>query len=379
MRQVVIVGASVAGVTAADTLRQLGYDGAIILVGGEAHPPYVRPPLSKAVLSGAESPQSVLMPALRADVTLRSASPAVALDTAARRVRLAGGDELPYDGLVVATGARARRLGPPGLAGELVMRDLDDAVGLRDAMGRAGSVLVVGGGFLGMEVASIASAMGLTVTVVDAEPPLVRQFGRYLAAHLTAAARAAGVRLVQAPGGVELVGGPSITAAKTAAGDLLEADLVVSAVGCQPNVEWLASAGLGSPAGLLVDERCRVRPDVVAAGDVVATAHGGARPRRTPHWASAIDQARCAAHALLAGDDAPPYQPRPYFWTEQWGLEIKICGEPPTGAAPDVLAGSLEENEALLRWTRDGVAVAAATLNHRMPLVKLRKLATTAV
>ncbi|GAA3126728.1 NAD(P)/FAD-dependent oxidoreductase [Streptosporangium carneum] len=376
VKDIVVVGGSIAAVTAADALRRHGHEGSITVVSDERYTPYVRPPLSKGMLKGVETEESVFMAPPRSDVDFRVKTRAVGLDRERRRVLLEDGEELPYDGLVVASGARARRLGPPE-AGELVVRDLDDALRLRAAFAEAGSLVVVGGGFLGMEIASTARGLGLEVTVVDQDPPLVRQFGSLLAEHMTRAALDEGVRIVRSPGGVRLVGQAPVTGVRTAEGELLEADVVVSAVGDLPNVEWLAGSGLGGPEGLLVDDRCRAAPGVVAAGDVVArVSDRTGRPRRSPHWGSAIDQARAAALALLRGDEAPPYRPAPYYWTEQWGLDIKICGRILPGAIPEVLSGSLDERGALVRWTHDGVPVAAATVNHRMPVVKLRKLAT---
>ncbi|WP_433368017.1 NAD(P)/FAD-dependent oxidoreductase [Streptosporangium sp. CA-115845] len=377
IRDIVVVGGSAAAVTAADALRQYGHEGTITIVSEERHTPYVRPPLSKGMLKGTETPESVLMPPLRADIDFRPRTRAVGLDRERRRVLLDGDEELPYDGLVVASGARARRLRAED-ADEFVVRDLDDALRLRAALAGAGSLLVVGGGFLGMEIASTARGLGLEVTVVDRDPPLVRQFGSFLAEHMIRAALDEGVRIVRSPDGVELLGGDRITGVRTSGGETLEADVVVSAVGDLPNVEWLAGSGLGDPAGLLVDDRCRVAPGIVAAGDVVArVSTRTGRPRRTPHWGSAIDQARTAAQALLKGDDASPYRPAPYFWTEQWGFDIKICGEIQPGSAAEILSGAMSERSALIRWTRDGAPVAAATVNHRMPLVKLRRLATS--
>ncbi|MEU8246504.1 FAD-dependent oxidoreductase [Nonomuraea sp. NPDC048916] len=377
IRDIVVVGGSAAAVTAADALRQYGHEGTITIVSEERHTPYVRPPLSKGMLKGTETPESVLMPPLRADIDFRPRTRAVGLDRERRRVLLDGDEELPYDGLVVASGARARRLRAED-ADEFVVRDLDDALRLRAALAGAGSLLVVGGGFLGMEIASTARGLGLEVTVVDRDPPLVRQFGSFLAEHMTRAALDEGVRIVRSPDGVELLGGDRITGVRTSGGETLEADVVVSAVGDLPNVEWLAGSGLGDPAGLLVDDRCRVAPGIVAAGDVVArVSTRTGRPRRTPHWGSAIDQARTAAQALLKGDEAPPYRPAPYFWTEQWGFDIKICGEVQPGSAAEILFGAMSERSALIQWTRDGAPVAAATVNHRMPLVKLRRLATS--
>ncbi|WP_329013970.1 NAD(P)/FAD-dependent oxidoreductase [Streptomyces sp. NBC_00690] len=373
-RAIVIVGGSVAATTASDALRQQGHDGPITILSKESYAPYVRPPLSKTVLKGTEPAESVFMPALPSDVTLRTDARATGLDTDRRRVLLADGEEVPYDGLFLATGARARRLGSSG--GELVVRDLDDALALRDRLATARSAVIIGGGFLGMEIASSARSLGVDVTVVDRDPHLVRQFGRDLAARMTAAAIAKGVVLARADGAVELLGtGKDITGVRTGSGTVHEADVVITAVGCQPNVEWLDGTGLASPAGVEVDSRCRVRPDIVAAGDLAARSGDSGGPRRTPHWANALDQARIAAAALVRGDEAPVYRPRPFFWTEQWGLDIKIAGEIRPGTTLSVLDGSLDDGDALVQWTLDGRPVAAGTVNRRVPVAKLHRLA----
>lgn len=369
MEHIVIVGAGIAAVTAADALRRAGHAGRISVIGDEPHAPYSRPPLSKGVLKKTESLESVTLPALPADVELLCGASATALDREARIVHLSDGREIAYDGLVIATGARARTLRPDA-SGETVLRSIDDALALEQRWSTARTVLVIGGGFLGMEVASTARHLGLDVTVIDLVPHLVRQFGTYLAERMTRAAVASGVTLAVEPAGIELIGDGVVRGVRAAGGAEYFADVVVSAVGDLPNVEWLASAGLADPRGLLVDSRCRIASDIVAIGDVARTGE-----RRTPHWGAAIDQARVAAHALLHGDAAPEYVPAPYFWTEQWGLDLKICGEIPTDVTPEIVAGSWEENSLLLQYRVDGVPVAAASVNRRFPITKLRALA----
>jgi 3-phenylpropionate/trans-cinnamate dioxygenase ferredoxin reductase subunit len=376
---VVVVGASLAAVTAADALRQCGYDGAITLLGDEAHLPYTRPPLSKSVLKGKEPPEAVALPPFQDDIDVRLDARATGLDLGTRRVLLAGGEQVPFEQLVIATGARARTIGGPGRDGEIVLRTLDDAVALRDTLERRPRVVIVGGGFLGMEIASACRELDIDVTVVDREPLLIPQLGTFLAAMMTDAARDHGVRVVISPGGVELIGDGRITGVRLADGTALDADLVVTSAGCVPNVEWLAGSGIEASRGVLVDDRCRVAPGVVAAGDVVAFRHSaGAPPRRTPQWASAIDQARVAAAALVHGDAATAHTPAPFFWTEAFGLTVKVCGPLPAHGEPAVLAGSLDDRSALLQWHDDGRPVVAATVNHRMPVAKLRRMAQPA-
>jgi 3-phenylpropionate/trans-cinnamate dioxygenase ferredoxin reductase subunit len=372
-RSVVIVGGSVAGATAIDALRQAGHDGSITVVTDERWPPYARPPLSKGVLKGAAEPESVLLPDYASDLTFRREGRATGLDVERRVVRLADGDEVPYDAVLLTTGERARRLSTN--RAEIVLRSLDDAIALRQQIPRARSVLVVGGGFLGMEIASSACDLGASVTVIDQEPHLERQLGPELAARICGSASERGVELRRVHGSVELLGDEQITGVRAAEGTRYEADLVISAVGGRPNVEWLEGTGLATAAGIAVNSRCLVRPDIGAAGDVAARVDRRGRLRRTPHWANALDQARIAAAALIRGAEAPAYQPRPYFWTEQFGFEVKIAGEIAPGAPISAVEGGLSDQSALLQWTLNGQVVAAGSINRRMAVGKLHQLA----
>lgn len=372
MRDVVVVGASLAGVTAADALRLEGYDGSITLVGDELQPPYARPPLSKGVLAGTQSPESTLLPALGDDVVVRLGARASRLDLQQRSVVLDTGEALPFDGLVIASGARARSLGRPGQRGEHLLRTIDDALALRAGLEGRPSVVVVGAGFLGMETASTCRALGLDVTVVDREPPLHRVLGDYLARMLTEAALDSGVRIEITDGDAQLLG-TDVRGVLLSDGRALDADIVVSAVGDLPNVEWLQDSALSCFGPLVVNERCMVAPGIVGAGDVVALC--GAGGTRTPHWASAVEQAQAAASALLHGQAAPPLTPDRYFWTEQFGLDVRICGDLPVHGPPTIVEGSIAERTALLQWKTGDACIAAATVNHRMPITNLKRLA----
>ncbi|MFV0373164.1 NAD(P)/FAD-dependent oxidoreductase [Microbacterium sp.] len=372
MRNIVIVGGSVAAVAAADALRQLGHDGAITVLSDETHAPYVRPPLSKAILKGSETPDSAAI-GIDDGIDLRLDAKATGIDLSRNRVIVDGGEEVAFDGLVIASGARARRVLSDHT--ESVLRDLGDAIELRSRLESARSMLVVGGGFLGMEIASTARSLGLDVTVIDMVSHLERQFGPYLAERMTTAATAHGVRLVVDPGGVDFLDTRPLTGVRASDGTVYEADLVVSAVGDVPNVEWLELTGLATAAGVPTDSRCRVTERIVAAGDVAIVQNDRSGARRTPHWGAAIDQARVAASALLQGDAAEPYRARPYFWTEQWGLDMKICGTIGAGDA-ECIEGSWEEGSAVIRFRDAHGPVAAVTVNRRMPIPALRKLAT---
>lgn len=373
---VVVIGASVAGITAIDELTALGHTGPIILVDEEDTEPYAKPPLSKSVLSGAAQPGSTALPLpdsarirhLRGDAAAR-------LDPQSRTVELAGGRRLAFDALVIASGARARTIAElggntTGLA-ETVLRTLDDARRLRENLRTAASVVIVGAGVLGMELASVAAAMGIAVTVLANEPPLLTQCGPFVSALVEKQARAHGVELCIDPSGVTLVESGGRLAARLGS-TVFEADLVISAVGDRPNVEWLSDSGVACVPGVVVDSRCRVGDRIVAAGDVAAF---GDPPRRNPHWSNALDQARTAAAALLHGDAAPEYVARPYFWSDQFALALKVGGRTPFLGEPEVMAGSVDGLDALVQWRRDGIAYGALAINRRIALSKLHHAA----
>jgi 3-phenylpropionate/trans-cinnamate dioxygenase ferredoxin reductase subunit len=371
--RVVVVGASIAGVTVAEELRSKGFDGPITLLEAEDAALYSRPPLSKGVLTGRDDASAALLPDLsHLGVNVLRSTSARGLDLDRKHVEL-GGDALPFDKLVVATGARALTLHDLGANDdrlpEVVLRTLDDAVRLRDLLASARTVLIVGAGVLGMEIASAASSMGLEVTVVGRAAPMAGSGGAFLSRMVSARALERGVQLITVPEGARLAereGRPAVGAG----GQLLEADVVVTAVGCRPNVEWLARTGLSLSPGLIVDSRCRAFEHIVAAGDVVSVE--GAR--RQPHWSTALDQARVAAGALLHGDDAPPYQDRPYFWTDQFGLSVKLAGRPSSND-PELVDGSQEPLSGLWRWTQAGHPHAAIAINRRIPIARLLQTA----
>ncbi|WP_199506061.1 NAD(P)/FAD-dependent oxidoreductase [Geodermatophilus sp. TF02-6] len=372
VRDVVVVGGSIAALTAVEMLRMEDFDGRITVLSDEDVPPYTRVPLSKGVLTGTESIDDVVLAPLADDVDLRLQTSATALDIDTRTVHTPSGP-VRYDGLVIATGGRARRLGRPDQV-ERVLRSHGDCARLRDDLAAASSVLVVGGGFLGMEIASTARTLGREVTVVDLAPPLDRLLGAAVGGHVRSVATQAGVRIVVTDGGVRLLGAPVPTGVELVDGTRLEADLVVSAVGDVPNVEWLAGSGVQLHGGIVVDSHCRVAPDVVAAGDVTVISEGDGQLTRSPHWTNAVDQARAAVRALLHGDSAAPYRPSQYCWTEQFGLDVKMVGDLDPQGEPTVLDGSLDEGSALLAWPDATAPRTVIAVNHRTPPAKLKRL-----
>ncbi|TCK21965.1 NAD(P)/FAD-dependent oxidoreductase [Pseudonocardia endophytica] len=367
--RIVVVGASLAGTTVVDTLRRHGYTGSLTLIGAESHPAYNRPALSKGVLAGDED---VALPPLSCEVDERIGTAAVGLDPDRREVVLDGGERVGYDGLAVTTGARARRLADLGAAEdgvrEMTFRDLDDARLLFGLLATRPHIVIVGAGILGMELASASVDRGATVTVVDRQPPLRSQLGPHLAGLLTRAAQRRQVRFAHHRGGVRLLRSSGPPVVELADGRRFEGDHVLSAVGCAAETGWLAGSGLDGERGLTVDSRCRVRQDIVAAGDVAAfpSADG---PRRTPWWTSALEQARTAAMALLDGDDTPPLVPSPYFWTDQFGVRVRVCGALPADGEPAVARDDPPSDGVLLRWPGT-----AAAVNKRIPIGRLRAL-----
>ncbi|MDQ0850571.1 3-phenylpropionate/trans-cinnamate dioxygenase ferredoxin reductase subunit [Arthrobacter sp. B3I9] len=388
MRRIVVVGNGIAGLTACDSLRSAGFDGELTVVGAERHHPYSRPALSKALLhdAGGKSGDDALhaheLPEPTHEATALLGVSATGLDVEGRRVLLDGGGDLPYDGLVIASGSRARRLaagqgtagtGPDGGSPEFTLRTIEDAVRLKERVASRTSVIVIGGGPLGMEVASGCLHSGCEVTLVADASPLLHQLGGYLADMFTTAAIRRGLRVVRG-GKARLVDHGAGAKVVLADGTELHADLVVTAVGDEPNIHWLAGSSLLSDGSLRVDSRGRLRPEIVAAGDVASfPTHRGVQ--RVPLWTSAIDQAKVAAVGLLQGDAAPEFNFQPYFWTEGFGLSLKAVGFTPVAGVPDYCQPGADDGSALLRWANPDGSGTAAAVNYRIPVPKLRRLA----
>lgn len=376
-KRVVVVGSGIAGLTACDELRANGFDGELTIVGDETHRPYSRPALSKALLMDGSDRTSHSLPEPTHAATEIAGVRACSLDLDRRVVRLEDRTELPYEGLVIATGSRARRLGSApvnGHSGEFTLRNLDDALALRARIAEKPSVLIVGGGPLGMEIASGCRAVGCEVTLVSGVQPLSAHLGGYLSEAFVRTARAQRLKLIVA-GSARVAERAGVPVVVLSDDTTLEADVVVTAAGDLPNVDWLAGSGLLRNGRLEVDTRGRVRPDVVAVGDVAAfpTPQG---VRRVPLWTSAIDQSRAAAAALLWGDRAPELDFRPYFWTEQFGLNLKACGHLPTVGEPTFVAGAEPTGPALMRWSGEEGPGTAVAINYRIPIPRLRRLAS---
>jgi 3-phenylpropionate/trans-cinnamate dioxygenase ferredoxin reductase subunit len=348
---VVIAGAGQAGAQVAMSLRQGGWPGGIVLLGAEPELPYQRPPLSKEFLTGRVSEADLaLRPATYyADhaIDLRTGVRAVAIDRAARLVRLEAGPPVGYAHLVLATGARHRRLDVPGamLPGVVSVRTLAEARALKPALEAARRLVVIGAGFIGLEIASLAAASGMAVDVVEATGrPMGRALSATMADRLTQAHRAAGVRFHLGVGVAGIAGTTAAAAVETTAGAVLPADLVVVGIGILPEVALAEAAGLAVAGGIVVDAMlCTSDPAISAIGDCAAfpSRHAGAVVR-LESVQNAVDQARCVAARLL-GRPAP-YQAVPWFWSHQGRLSLQIAG---------LVAG---HDAAVLRGDPDSVA-----------------------
>ncbi|ANZ20770.1 FAD-dependent pyridine nucleotide-disulfide oxidoreductase [Streptomyces noursei ATCC 11455] len=379
MNRIVIVGASAAGLTAAETLRRRGWDGTLTLIGEESRPPYDRPPLSKQILTGAWGPARATLrsqPDLaRLRAGLRLGQRAVALDVPGRRVSLEGGESIGFDALVIATGVAPRRLPDGDLAGVHVLRTLDDAIGLRAALRAGPRVVVVGAGFLGTEVAAAARAMGLDVTVAEPEPvPVRRPFGNRIGALVAELHRDHGTRLRCGVPVRRLRGaGGRVTGVELGDGTTLPADVVVMALGAAPATGWLEGSGLRLGDGVECDAYCQAAPGIYAAGDVASwpNAHFGTR-MRLEHRMNATEQAMAVAGNLLG--DATPFAPVPYFWTDQYDTRIQAYGIFPPDAEMRIVYGDTSDGHFAAAYGHHGRVVGVLGWNAPCQARTLRRL-----
>ena len=367
--RIVIIGASLAGATAAASLRDGGFEGDITLVGEEARPPYNRPPLSKGYLRGQEKFEDQLVkPAdyyAGARIDLRLETRATAVDPARKQVTLGSGERLAYDKLLVTTGSRNRALAAPGagLPGILQLRTVEDSDLIRAAAQKARRAVLVGFGFIGCEVAASFRQMGVEVAAIYGHPvPLARALGPEVGAVLAEIHRDKGVDLVRDDDVAAFEGTGRVERVRTKKGRVLECDLVVAGIGIVPNVELLASAGAGVDNGILVDEHCRTSlPDVWAAGDVANHMHPLFGRLRVEHWNHGDRHGRAAARALL-GDDTP-YDYVHSFWSDQYEHVIEYVGFARSWDRV-VFRGRREERKLLAFYVKDGVLLAAAGIDR---------------
>ncbi|WP_105973217.1 NAD(P)/FAD-dependent oxidoreductase [Streptomyces geranii] len=380
MRTVAVVGASLAGLSAARSLRKQGYDGRLVVIGDEAHRPYDRPPLSKEFLAGTLGEADLGLETDGEDLGAEwlLGTRATGLDRTDRSVRLADGREVRADGVVIATGAAARTLpGAEGLTGVHTLRTLDDARALRDELARGGRLVVIGGGFIGAEVASTAYALGLDVTVIEAAPtPLAGPLGETMGAVVSGLHTDHGVRLLCGVGVKGLSGERQVEAVLLEDGRSVPADIVVVGVGARPCVEWLEGSGVVLDNGVKcgADGRSSLA-GVVAVGDCAnwydprAGVH-----RRVEHWTGAVERPAAAVAVLLAGGAVLPGAPRPpYFWSDQYGVKIQFAGFAGGADSVTVEEGAVGDRDVLAVYRRGGEPVAVLGMNQPRLFVRWRK------
>lgn len=380
MRTVAVVGASLAGLSAARCLRKQGFDGRLILIGDEPHRPYDRPPLSKEFLAGTMDESALSLEAGGEDLGAEwlLGMRATGFDRDERLVRLADGSAVRADGFVIATGAAARTLpGAEGLAGVHTLRTLDDARALRDDLARGGRLVVIGGGFIGAEVASTAYALGLEVTVVEVAPtPLAGPLGHEMGTVVSSLHADHGVRLLCGVGVKGLTGAERVEAVLLEDGSSLPADTVVVGVGARPNTEWLHGSGIALDNGVTCGQDGRTSvAGVVAVGDCANWYDPAAgQHRRVEHWTGALERPAAAVATLLSGGAAEPGPVRPpYFWSDQYGVKIQFAGHAAAADSVTVEEGSADDRSLLAVYRRAGDPVAVLGMNQPRLFMRWRK------
>ncbi len=380
-RAVTIVGASLAGLNAAEALRREGFDGPVTLIGAENHLPYDRPPLSKQVLAGDWEPERAALTdpeELEDDgIEARLGLRATALDLDARQLTLHTGETVEFDGLVIATGARCRTMpGTEGISGVHVLRSLDDCLALRaDFEAMPQRVVVVGAGFIGAEVAATARGRGLDVTMVEALPtPLSRVLGDEMGEVCAEVHRDHGVDLRTAVGVERIAGDGRVERVTLSDGSTIDADVVVVGIGVIPNTEWLDGSGLEVGDGVVCDASCLAADRVAAAGDVARWPNElFGETMRVEHWDNAAQQGAHAARRLL---DAAvgPFTPVPWFWSDQYDRKIQLAGRVRGDDEVRVVTGSVDERRFAAIYGRAGRIVGVLGFNRPRHVMRYRAL-----
>lgn len=385
--RIVIVGASLAGLRAAEALRDEGFDGQLTIIGDERHQPYDRPPLSKQVLKGWVPADHTELPQMRElDADWRLGVAAVGLDRVNMEVHLADGDKVPFGRMLIATGTRARQWFNPkeaALEGVFTLRTRDDAARLQAAlMAGPGRVLIVGSGFIGSEMASVCRELGLAVTVAErADAPLVGALGGVIGEIAAEMQRDHGVDLRSGISVEALEGAPEgsssghVRRARLSDGTVLDVDVVVASLGSIRNIEWLEGAGLATGFwGVACDAGCRafdingvVTDNIFVAGDIARAPHVlyNYEFLSLEHWDNAVLGAAVAARNMVRLEtDRVPHLPLPSFWSGQFGVNIKGVGVCSFGDEIVITQGSTKERRFAAAYGRDGRIVGAVTFNH---------------
>jgi 3-phenylpropionate/trans-cinnamate dioxygenase ferredoxin reductase subunit len=365
----IIAGAGLAGAKAAETLREEGFDGRLVLIGAEPERPYERPPLSKDYLRGEAERETIYVHPgdfyAEHDIEVRLGRRAVELDLRERELVLDDGEWLRYDRLLLATGAEPRRLAIPGaeLDGVLYLRSVADCDVLRARLDRGGSMVVVGAGWIGSEVAASARMRGLDVTVLEPQSvPLERVLGPELGAVYRDIHLDHGVRMRLGTGVEAFEGAGTVERVRTSEGDAIDCDFAVVGIGVRPRTELAERAGLATGDGILADEQLRTSAaDVFAAGDVASAQHPFYGERiRVEHWANALEQGPAAARNMLGRQQ--PYERLPYFFSDQYDVGMEYTGYAPTWDRV-VFRGDPAAREFIAFWLAGDRVVAGMNVN----------------
>jgi NADPH-dependent 2,4-dienoyl-CoA reductase/sulfur reductase-like enzyme len=379
---VVVVGASLAGLRAAEELRRLGFDGRLVMVGAEAHLPYDRPPLSKELLAGEAQPEDTALRKQPYDdlaIDWRLGRSAEHLDVMIRTVTLDDGERIEFTGCVIATGTRPRVLpGTPALAGIHVLRTLDDCLAIRADLERGPRVVVVGAGFIGAEVAATCRGRRLDVTVLEALPtPMVRGLGPVLGDVLARLHRAHGVDLRTGVGVAGFDGVDRVERVRLDDGTTVDADVVVVGVGVEPATDWLEGSGIAVDNGVVCDATLATAPGIVSAGDVCRWPNPlfDGESMRLEHWTNAAEQGVAAAHRLLADEaSAAPFAPVPFVWSDQYDAKIQVAGHVRGDDDVEIVDGSLDDFRFVAAVGRSGRLVGAVGFSRPRVLMQYRRL-----
>lgn len=381
-RRVVVAGASLAGLRTAETLRDRGFDGEIVLVGAEEHLPYDRPPLSKSLLEGRGTLDDVRLlsgdQVTALDLDLRLGRRARALDPARKALELDDDEALRYDQLVIATGSTPWMPRDWDLfEGIYPLRTIDDCLAIRSALQGSPRVAVVGGGPIGCEVASTARRLGCDV--VQIEPlaaPMARVLGSEIALACAEIPLAAGVRLICGTAVEGFDGGARVERVRLRDGRTIEADVVVVGIGARPVTDWLVESGVNVSDGVMCDDGCATSvADVYAAGDVARWFNPlFEQTMRIEHWTNASEQGAFVARALLDGRQAGSYSPVPFVWSEQYGVKFEVAGVPQPTDRIRIVEGSVAERRFVAIYECEERLTGACALNSTRSMLKFRRL-----
>ncbi|WP_299479007.1 FAD-dependent oxidoreductase [uncultured Roseibium sp.] len=367
--EIVIIGAGQAGAQLAHSLRQGGFEGPLRLIGDEPHPPYQRPPLSKKYLSGDVGAEGLwLRPPAFFETNQIDHIPnsrAVSIDRSAKRVQLENGDTLSYGKLVLATGTNARKIPLTGAdkAGVVTLRSIADVDAIRDGLKTSNSIAIIGAGYIGLEVAAVAKALGKSVSVIEAQDrPMKRVVSQAVSDYFSGLHRDKGIDLLLEASIDSLVGEDRVTGVKLTNGNVIEAELVLIAVGADPNDHLAGEAGLEIDNGVLVDGSGQTSdPHIYAVGDCTRFYSGRyQRSVRMESVQNAIDQAKAAAQALL-GEEVD-YDPLPWFWSDQYDVKLQIAGLS-EGYDDTVVVGSPEDHKFYVAYLNEGRLIAVDSVN----------------